>query len=104
MGSGEFIGRRTPPHRQHCVSSPSDASQALLNSPAKGSLNPIFVSPGHRLSLRTCVLLTLACTRNGKVPEPIRSADLYGESWLLDCGPLFISRLRPSVLTMRALI
>ncbi|POY71768.1 hypothetical protein BMF94_5129 [Rhodotorula taiwanensis] len=51
---------------------------ALLNSPAKGSLNPIFVSPGHRLSLRTCVLLTLACTRDGKIPEPIRSADLYG--------------------------
>ncbi|GAA5982034.1 hypothetical protein JCM10908_004712 [Rhodotorula pacifica] len=51
---------------------------AVLSSPVKGALNSIFVSPGHRLSLTTCVRLALACTRNGKIPEPIRSADLFG--------------------------
>lgn len=54
--------------------------QALLSSPVRGALNPIFVSPGHRLSLEMSVRLTLACTRNGKVPEPIRCADLFGTS------------------------
>ncbi|KWU46172.1 hypothetical protein RHOSPDRAFT_32167 [Rhodotorula sp. JG-1b] len=51
---------------------------ALLSSPVHGALNPIFVSPGHRLSLETSVRVTLACTRNGKVPEPVRCADLFG--------------------------
>ncbi|GAA5966323.1 hypothetical protein JCM8115_004831 [Rhodotorula mucilaginosa] len=68
----------------HCPHNPGEQPRvehwgaALLSSPVRGALNPIFVSPGHRLSLETSVRLTLACTRNGKVPEPIRCADLFG--------------------------
>ena len=42
---------------------------------AAGAPNPIFVSPGHRISLRTAVELVTACTRF-RVPEPVRQADL----------------------------
>ncbi|GAA5825762.1 hypothetical protein JCM3770_000633, partial [Rhodotorula araucariae] len=48
---------------------------ALRLSPARTAQNPTFVSPGHRLSLQTSVRLALACTREGKVPEPVRVAD-----------------------------
>ncbi|GAA6027539.1 hypothetical protein JCM8097_007912 [Rhodosporidiobolus ruineniae] len=51
---------------------------ALLSSPSKTASNPVFISPGHRLSLETCVALTLACCRESKVPEPVRRADAVG--------------------------
>ncbi|KAJ2784211.1 hypothetical protein H4R18_001266 [Coemansia javaensis] len=42
--------------------------------PASGAVNPVFVSPGHRVSLRTAVALVRACSTH-RVPEPIRAAD-----------------------------
>ncbi|GAA5937444.1 hypothetical protein JCM1841_000537 [Sporobolomyces salmonicolor] len=51
---------------------------AVLASPAKGASNPVFVSPGHRLSLSTSLRLALISATNGKVPEPVRQADLIG--------------------------
>ncbi|KAJ1828019.1 hypothetical protein LPJ56_001339 [Coemansia sp. RSA 2599] len=45
-------------------------------APAGGSAkNPIFVSPGHRVSMRTAVELARCCSVH-RVPEPIRVADL----------------------------
>ncbi|KAI9366775.1 endonuclease V-domain-containing protein, partial [Zopfochytrium polystomum] len=40
----------------------------------KDSVNPVFVSPGHRVSVDTAVRLTLAVSKF-RVPEPIRMAD-----------------------------
>ncbi|KAG9049803.1 hypothetical protein FS837_009103 [Tulasnella sp. UAMH 9824] len=45
---------------------------AVLSS--KGAKNPIFVSPGHRVSLRTAVRLALVLSKV-RVPEPTRRAD-----------------------------
>ncbi|GAA5878840.1 hypothetical protein JCM16303_007202 [Sporobolomyces ruberrimus] len=53
---------------------------ALLASPARSASNPTFVSPGHLVSLETSVRLALACSTNGKVPEPIRQADSIGRA------------------------
>ncbi len=36
---------------------------------------PIFVSPGHRVSLATAVRLVLRCCRGARLPEPTRLAD-----------------------------
>ncbi|KAJ2081704.1 hypothetical protein GGI09_007586, partial [Coemansia sp. S100] len=41
---------------------------------ASGATNPIFVSTGHRVSLRTAVNIVRKCSRH-RVPEPIRVAD-----------------------------
>ncbi|TPX58138.1 hypothetical protein PhCBS80983_g03337 [Powellomyces hirtus] len=38
------------------------------------SINPIFVSPGHRVSVETAVEITAWCCKY-RVPEPIRAAD-----------------------------
>lgn len=37
--------------------------------------NPLFVSPGHRISLETCIDLVLRFAPRWRLPEPIRLAD-----------------------------
>ncbi|MDE0391604.1 MAG: deoxyribonuclease V [Rhodospirillales bacterium] len=38
-------------------------------------VKPVYVSAGHRISLKTAVALTLACTTRYRLPEPTRLAD-----------------------------
>ena len=40
-------------------------------------VNPVYVSPGHRLSEETAADLALACAGGYKLPEPVRLADQY---------------------------
>ncbi len=40
---------------------------------------PLFVSPGHRTDLNSSIRLTLSCTRNYRIPEPIRCADMLSK-------------------------
>jgi len=41
---------------------------------SKSSKKPIYVSPGHRISLDTSIELVEKCIRLGRIPEPIRLA------------------------------
>ncbi|KAJ2817335.1 hypothetical protein GGI24_005429 [Coemansia furcata] len=55
----------------------ADAVYGMAVAPgggANGATNPIFVSTGHRVSLRTAVDIVRKCSRH-RVPEPIRVAD-----------------------------
>ena len=38
-------------------------------------VRPVFVSCGHRVSLRTAVRLVLACSDGYRIPKPLREAD-----------------------------
>lgn len=40
-------------------------------------VNPLYVSPGHRVSAETAAALVLACVDGYKLPEPVRMADAY---------------------------
>ncbi|PSQ30851.1 endonuclease V [Halobacteriales archaeon SW_6_65_46] len=42
-----------------------------------GRVNPLYVSPGHRLSAETAVEIVAACGGRYKLPEPTRRADAY---------------------------
>jgi len=42
-------------------------------------VNPVYVSPGHRVGAGTAADLALSCTAEYKLPEPIRLADKYAE-------------------------
>jgi deoxyribonuclease V len=42
-------------------------------------INPLYVSPGHRVSADTAVDLVTACGGEYKLPEPIRLADGYAD-------------------------
>lgn len=41
------------------------------------SVNPVFVSQGHRVSYKTCVDIVLACVDGYRIPKPTREADHY---------------------------
>ncbi|GAA5970766.1 hypothetical protein JCM11641_004445 [Rhodosporidiobolus odoratus] len=53
---------------------------AVLTSPSRTASNPVYVSPGHQLSITTCIDLVLSCCTESKVPEPIRKADSIGRA------------------------
>ncbi len=42
-------------------------------------INPLYVSPGHRVGAETAAALVVGCTAGYKLPEPIRLADAYAE-------------------------
>ena len=42
----------------------------------KSGTKPIYVSVGHRVSLRTAIKIVRGCTRTYRIPEPIRMAHL----------------------------
>lgn len=42
---------------------------------SKPRCNPLFVSPGHRVSVEACLPLVLACLAGYRLPEPTRLAD-----------------------------
>ncbi|WP_435195755.1 endonuclease V [Natronomonas sp. EA1] len=44
-----------------------------------GRINPLYVSPGHRVSAETAVDLVEACGGEYKLPEPTRLADRYAD-------------------------
>ncbi|KAJ1662954.1 hypothetical protein GGF44_005522 [Coemansia sp. RSA 1694] len=52
----------------------ADAVYGMAVAPSGGATNPIFVSTGHRVSLRTAVDIVRMCSSH-RVPEPIRVAD-----------------------------
>jgi deoxyribonuclease V len=41
----------------------------------RSEVRPVFVSIGHRISLKTAIDLVLRCRSHFRLPEPIRSAD-----------------------------
>ena len=51
----------------------NDTIGAVLRSRAK--VKPVFVSPGHRISLETSLDWVMRCLGRTKLPEPTRLAD-----------------------------
>jgi deoxyribonuclease V len=44
-------------------------------------VQPVYVSPGHRVSLTDCMEITLGCVRKYRLPEPLRRADHLSRHW-----------------------
>ena len=44
-------------------------------------VRPLFISPGHRMSLSDSRELTLGCVRGYRLPEPLRRADRLSRQW-----------------------
>jgi deoxyribonuclease V len=40
----------------------------------RADVRPLFVSPGHRVDLESSIRIVLDCTRNYRIPEPLRAA------------------------------
>jgi len=75
-------GARVPIDRTDEVEGPpgSPIGYALQTRQFEGGdryVNPVFVSPGHRVSAETAVDVVEQCCSGYKLPEPIRLADRY---------------------------
>ncbi|OKY78864.1 MAG: Deoxyinosine 3'endonuclease (endonuclease V) Nfi [Candidatus Methanohalarchaeum thermophilum] len=44
---------------------------------SKSECNPIYISPGHKISKKTSLKISKYFIKNHKLPEPIRNADNY---------------------------
>lgn len=42
----------------------------------KDHVKPIFVTPGHKISIQTAVKIVLQCSQNYRKPEPLRQAQI----------------------------
>ena len=42
----------------------------------KEDVSPVFISPGHRIDLKSSIEIVLKCLRNHRLPEPTRQAHL----------------------------
>lgn len=42
----------------------------------KNNVKPVFVSPGHKIGVKTAVHVVLSCSRGYRIPEPVRKAHL----------------------------
>ncbi len=42
----------------------------------KKKVKPVFISPGHKISMRTAMDVVLSCCRGYRLPEPVRKAHL----------------------------
>ena len=54
--------------------------------PSSRKINPLYVSPGHRVSAETAVDLVSNCCAGYKLPEPTRLADAYADEVKADYG------------------
>jgi deoxyribonuclease V len=41
----------------------------------KNKVRPLFISPGHMIDLKASIKIVLNCSRNYRIPEPLRMAD-----------------------------
>jgi len=77
VAKSRLVGRYEEPGRERGSSSPlwhrKEIVGAVLRT--RDGTNPLFVSPGHRVSLQTSVELVRRFTPKWRLPEPIRLAD-----------------------------
>ncbi|WP_299263106.1 endonuclease V [Halorientalis sp.] len=62
------------------------AAQSRQYDSSNRTINPLLVSPGHRVSAETAADLTLSCAAGYKLPEPTRLADRYADDVKTEFG------------------
>lgn len=75
-------GQQVPIHADGDVTAPDGtvigyAVQSRQYDSGSRHINPLYVSPGHRVRAEQAARITLACCDGYKLPEPTRLADRY---------------------------
>ena len=78
-GKSRLVGRYAEPGRAAGSRSPLTDRGEVVGEVVrtKNNVNPVFVSPGHKIDLASSVRLTLESTAGYRIPEPTRQAHLY---------------------------
>ncbi len=76
VAKSRLVGDYQPPGQARGDWSPLLFRDRLVGAVlrTRPGVKPLFVSPGHRVSLPTAIELTLACTGAFRQPEPLRAA------------------------------
>lgn len=74
-----LVGRFEEPKPAAGSTSPLLDKDEIIGSVVrtKNKVNPLFISPGHRIDLESSVRLTLRMCRGYRLPEPTRQAHLH---------------------------
>ncbi|MBI5742085.1 MAG: endonuclease V [Nitrospirae bacterium] len=59
--------------RRHACKYENRTVGAVLRT--RDNVRPVFVSPGHLITLREAIYYTIRCTGKFRIPEPLRRAD-----------------------------
>jgi len=85
---------KSPAHRRHIeerlirrfdafeLKGESGAVLGMALRTGSDAKNPVYVSVGHGITLATAMEVVKRCSRNYRVPEPIRQADIKSREWL----------------------
>ncbi|MCB2191820.1 MAG: deoxyribonuclease V [Deltaproteobacteria bacterium] len=76
VAKSRLVGRYKEPCQERGEWSPLFLQDRLVGAVlrTRAGVKPLFVSPGHRVSLPTAIELTMACTGRFRQPEPLRAA------------------------------
>lgn len=77
VGKSRLTGRYHMPGYYKGDASPLYGKQERIGTVlrSKDNVNPLFISPGHKIDHETAVELVLACLTRYRLPEPTRLAD-----------------------------
>ncbi len=76
VAKSRLVGDFKPPGRKKGAWEPLFWQDRVVGGVlrTRQDVHPVFVSPGHRVSLPTALVITLACTTAFRQPEPLRRA------------------------------
>jgi deoxyribonuclease V len=76
VAKSRLIGRAEVPGSRKGCWVPLKDEREVVGAVVRTQLNskPVYVSIGHRISLKTAIKITLETTRNYRLPEPLRKA------------------------------
>ena len=78
IAKSRFIGEFSEPAAPAGSSSPliDKGEQIGLVLRTQDNVNPVFISIGHRVDLKSAAALAIACCTRFRIPEPTRQADI----------------------------
>ena len=77
----KLVGEYTNPEKVKGSASPLFFNKAIIGYVlrTRDNTNPIFVSPGHKVSIETAKQIALACCIKYRLPEPLRFAHTFSK-------------------------
>ena len=90
VAKSRLTGRFTMPGVNKGDNSPLMAGKERIGTVLRSRNNvaPLFISPGHRVSLDTAETLTMRCLTRYRLPEPTRLADKFSKVAKIELGVL----------------
>ncbi len=83
IGKSQLLGQyKDPGSGRGSVSDWTDQGETIGTVlRTQDDTNPIFVSPGHKIGIKEASDITLKCTKEYRIPEPIRMAHQEAEKY-----------------------